>query len=98
MSRLTAHQQANLRVVITDDTLYAAALAVLEKPEPRPLTQYEVEAICQRAAGMDSRGNWKGSPKPLKMRMKSSGEVIETGWQNVSRAIFNGVATLVDVP
>ena len=65
---------------------------------------YEIEAAIQRAAGWDGKNwpQWKSPsglsydrPKAVRMRMKNSGDVIETGWENVLRAVLMGVAELL---
>ena len=64
----------------------------------------EIEAAIKKAAGWDGKNwpQWRSPsglsydrPKAVRMRMQNSGDVIETGWENVLRAVLMDVATLV---
>jgi len=62
----------------------------------------EIEIAVKRAAGWTDKGwpQWRSPggvlydrPKPVRMRMHH-GEIVETGWENVLRAVLMGVAEL----
>ncbi len=57
---------------------------------PEQSTAYrELDAKIRKAAG-DKLAS------PIKIRMKSTGAVIETGFEHAHKAVISGVATLAD--
>ena len=59
----------------------------------------ELDLAIHLAAGfVDARHPYwtDGEPKPLKFRMKATGAVLESGFENARRAILSGIAELVE--